>query len=94
MTRIQTLLAALLATAPLVARAGDGDHDRDDRRFKHLFLIMMENHGTDQILGNTVDAPFINELAGHSGVAWRYYGVTHPSLPNYLALFSGSFQGI
>jgi len=94
MTRIQTLIAILLATAPLVARADDGDHDRDDRRFKHLFLIMMENHGTDQILGNHVDAPFINELAGHSGVAWRYYGVTHPSLPNYLALFSGSHQGI
>jgi hypothetical protein len=94
MTRILTLIATLLTTAPLVARADDGDHERDDRRFKHLFLIMMENHGTDQILGNHVDAPFINELAGHSGVAWRYYGVTHPSLPNYLALFSGSFQGI
>jgi hypothetical protein len=96
MRRILPFVAALITLSPSAGLAGDdGDHDRDDRRrFKHIFLIMMENHGTDQILGNHVDAPFINELAGHSGVAWRYYGVTHPSLPNYLALFSGSIQGI
>jgi hypothetical protein len=55
---------------------------------------MMENHGTGEILGNPTDAPFTNELARVSGVALNYYGVTHPSLPNYLSLLSGSFQGI
>jgi hypothetical protein len=55
---------------------------------------MMENHGFSQIIGNTADAPFINQLAQHAGVAANYYGVTHPSLPNYLAAVSGSFQGI
>jgi len=72
----------------------DGD-DRDERRGpKHVFFIMMENHGTSEILGNTADAPFINELAGHHGVASSYFGVTHPNLPNYLAALSGDFQGI
>jgi hypothetical protein len=60
----------------------------------HIFYIMMENHQYDQIIGNTVDAPFINQLASQYAIANQYYGVTHPSLPNYLAAMSGSFQGI
>lgn len=61
---------------------------------RHIFYIMMENHGSSQILGNTVDAPYLNQLANNYGVATHYYGVTHPSLPNYLAAISGDFQGI
>ncbi len=63
-------------------------------QLSHLFLIVMENHATSDIIGNTADAPFINQLANQYGVATNYFGVTHPSLPNYLALFSGDFQGI
>jgi len=63
---------------------------------KHIFLIMMENHSTGDIFGNKTDAPYINQLIAQPGVlyATQYFGVTHPSLPNYLALFSGSTQGI
>jgi hypothetical protein len=63
---------------------------------KHIFLIMMENHATEQIFGNKADAPYINDLIKQPGVVYatQYFGVTHPSLPNYLALFSGSTQGI
>ena len=64
------------------------------RHFQHIFFVMMENHGTSEIIGNTADAPFINQLADQGGVAMQYFGVTHPSLPNYLSMFSGSFQGI
>ena len=60
----------------------------------HIFLIMMENHGFSEIVGNTADAPFINKLVSHANVATNYFGVTHPSLVNYLSLFSGDFQGI
>jgi hypothetical protein len=81
-------LAAVLCTVAPAARAVDHG------RFQHVFLIVMENHGTGQILGNLVDAPFTNQLAQHAGVAMNYFGVTHPSLPNYLSLLSGSFQGI
>ena len=59
----------------------------------HIFFIMMENHATSQIIGNTTDAPFINQLAHRYSVATNYHGVTHPSLPNYLAAISGDFQG-
>jgi hypothetical protein len=63
---------------------------------KHVILIMMENHGTDTLLGNKEDAPFLNTLIAERGVryATQYYGVTHPSLPNYLALAAGDDIGI
>jgi hypothetical protein len=63
---------------------------------KHVILIMMENHGTGAIFGNREDAPFLNELITEKGVryATQYYGVTHPSLPNYLALVAGDDMGI
>jgi hypothetical protein len=39
-------------------------------------------------------APYTNSLAGSQGLATHWYGVGHPSLPNYLALVSGSTQGV
>jgi hypothetical protein len=54
----------------------------------------MENHSTDQIFGNTADAPYINQLASQYAISTNYFGVTHPSLPNYLAAISGDFQHI
>jgi acid phosphatase len=53
----------------------------------------MENHSYADIIGNP-DAPFINALARRGALFTRSYAVTHPSEPNYLALFSGSTQGI
>ncbi len=61
---------------------------------KHIFYIMEENHAYNQIIGNRQDAPFINKLAAHNRLATDFHGVTHPSLPNYLAAISGDFQGI
>jgi hypothetical protein len=90
------LTGALIATAGLMTSklVADDGGDQGNRRFQHIFFIMMENHATNQIIGNTVDAPFINQLASHYSVALNYHGVTHPSLPNYLAAISGDFQGI
>ncbi len=61
--------------------------------FRHVFIIMMENEAIDRILGNT-NAPYINSLAQQYAVAANYYGITHPSLPNYIASISGDTQGI
>ncbi|MCA1729420.1 MAG: alkaline phosphatase family protein [Actinobacteria bacterium] len=52
----------------------------------HVFLIMMENRSYDQALGGSYTASLASEYA----VATDYHAVTHPSLPNYLALTSGS----
>ena len=62
--------------------------------FDHVFVIVMENHSYSQIIGNTSQAPYINQLASQYGLATNYFAVTHPSLPNYLALIGGSTFGI
>jgi acid phosphatase len=61
--------------------------------FSHVFTIVLENKSASSVLGSP-DAPYLNGLAGRYGVADAYQGVGHPSQPNYLALFSGSTQGI
>jgi hypothetical protein len=53
----------------------------------------MENKEQGRVLGNA-SAPFLARLAKRGGVAANSYGVRHPSLPNYIALVSGSTQGI
>ncbi|PSR20758.1 MAG: phosphoesterase [Sulfobacillus acidophilus] len=58
---------------------------------RHVFVIMMENHSLDALTWR--DAPYIRELIKHDGYDYSYFGVTHVSLPNYVALVSGSTQG-
>ena len=53
----------------------------------------MENKSFDQIVGAPT-AQYLNSLIAKSGLATAYRAVTHPSQPNYLALFSGSVQGV
>ena len=53
----------------------------------------MENHSYGQIIGSP-SAPYINSLLSSGSLATNYYGVSHPSLPNYLALAGGSTYGI
>ena len=53
----------------------------------------MENHSFDDIIGSG-DAPYINQVAAQHGLAASFYAEAHPSLPNYIAMTSGSTQGI
>ncbi|GAC1514933.1 MAG: hypothetical protein NVS2B16_22440 [Chloroflexota bacterium] len=62
--------------------------------FSHIYVIMMENSSYEDIIGNTTDAPYINQLAQQYSFAANYYGVTHPSEPNYLAATAGDFFGL
>ena len=59
----------------------------------HTVVVVMENHAYGQIIGSP-DTPFINSLARRGALFTSSYAITHPSEPNYLALFSGSTQGI
>jgi hypothetical protein len=87
--------AVLLLTVSLAGSvfAGDRDHDRDRNnrvpQLDHVFVIMMENHGFNQIFNNP-SAPFINQYAKSANLATNYYGVAHPSLTNYLEVVGGS----
>ena len=61
--------------------------------FSHVFLIVMENEESTGVMGNNA-AAYINTLATGHGLATQYFAVSHPSLPNYLALTAGSTFGI
>lgn len=61
--------------------------------YDHIFVIVEENHGYNQIIGNPA-APAINRLAKTYGLATNYTGVADPSAPNYVALIGGNSYGI
>ena len=61
--------------------------------FNHVVVVVLENKSRAQVLGNPA-APAFNAFARRGAVLRAYRGVTHPSLPNYLALVSGSTHGI
>jgi len=62
-------------------------------RVDHVIWIWMENKAYSDVIGSS-SAPYENQLAGACGLATNYHGVTHPSLPNYIAATSGGTQGI
>ena len=61
--------------------------------YDHVFLVVMENEGYNQMVGNEY-APILNALANDYGVATDYRGVADPSEPNYVAMIGGSDFGI
>ncbi len=60
---------------------------------EHVVVVVLENKDTEQVLGNSA-APYVNSLAAAGANLAGMHAETHPSQPNYLALFSGSTQGI
>jgi hypothetical protein len=76
--------ATMPSTVPRSVRVPD---------FKHVVLVVFENHEVSSITGNP-DAPTFNALSRRYATLTNYDAVSHPSLPNYLALVSGSTHGI
>jgi hypothetical protein len=56
----------------------------------HVFVVVMENRGYAEAMAQ----PYTARLAAQYAVATNYHAVSHPSLPNYLALTAGSTFGI
>lgn len=76
------VLSAFLAfVAPTLGASGAKIPD-------HVYVIVLENHSFDAALNSGL-SPFLHTLAGDHGVAACYFAVTHPSLPNYLAMIGG-----
>lgn len=79
-------LAAMLSGA---AAAQQGPVPHGIPHLDHVFVIMMENHGYNQVIGNPQD-PFINKYALEANMGTNYFAVAHPSLTNYLEVVGGS----
>jgi acid phosphatase len=56
-----------------------------------LLVVVMENHSLSQMQGGM---PYTFGLAKRYGYATDYHAITHPSLPNYLAITGGSTYGV
>jgi len=87
--RLQKTAGSLALAALLGACSGGGGH-ADHGSPRHVFLIVMENKSPQQALAGV----YTGHLAATEGVANNYRAITHPSVPNYLALTSGSTWGV
>ena len=86
-------LVAFLAPQANSTYAAGGGNRSGLKNFQHVFVIMMENTSYTSLIGNP-NAPWINFAAANYGLATSYFGVAHPSQPNYIAATSGSTQGV
>ena len=62
-------------------------------RGSRIVVVVLENAEYGEVIGSS-SAPYVNSLARRYGLMTQSYAMRHPSLPNYLALTSGSTQGI
>ena len=78
----------------------DGDNDADDAAaitptpatsITHVVTIMEENHSISTVTASTM--PYLTSLGNTYAKATGLQAITHPSLPNYFAITSGSTQG-
>jgi hypothetical protein len=94
------VLAALVAcgsastrAGPLQTRPSPKVRLATGQRPAHIAVLLMENEEYGDIIGSS-STPYINRLARRYALATQMYAVTHPSLPNYLALTGGFTFGI
>lgn len=93
------IAAGLALGATAVASASPSSNQRSEHEhsqqaaFDHIFVIMLENHSQSSVIDDA-NAPYLTGLAHTYSMADNYYGVTHPSMPNYLASIAGDNFGI
>src|SRR3981189_3764188 len=92
---IRKIAAVGLSTALLAAPvfANEGAVPKGVPRLDHVFVIVIENHGYSQIIGNP-HTPVANSYADSANTATNYFAVAHPSLTNYLEVVGGSNFGV
>lgn len=92
---VAALAATALTAAAFSASASASEHPTPRRAVKidHLYVIMLENHSKSSVIDDA-NAPYLTGLAHTYTMADHYYGVTHPSMPNYIAAIAGDNFGI
>jgi len=90
---VSVVICAGLAIAESGAKADTAFTAERLPRPDHVVVVVEENKAYRQIVGSAA-AQYLNRLAHDAAVFTNSFAVTHPSQPNYLALFSGSTHGI
>ena len=60
----------------------------------HVVIVMEENHSYADIINTSSSTTYFNSLASQGALLTDSFAVTHPSEPNYMALFGGSTFGL
>lgn len=76
-----------------------GWRDQPPRTWEHVVWVVLENHSFGDLIGDPgspaeATSPYLNRLARSCGLATDFRAITHPSLPNYLAMVSGRTGGV
>jgi phosphatidylinositol-3-phosphatase len=91
---VGTVVGPMTASAGPAQSSTRGASPAGVPKLKHVFVIMMENTSYDDLLSpSNTNTTFIQQLASNNGLATNYFGVTHVSLPNYIAATSGQTWG-
>jgi hypothetical protein len=53
---------------------------------KHIFVVILENESGSAAARD----PYLGQLAARGATLTRYFGVAHPSQPNYIAMLAGA----
>ncbi len=85
------VLAALAVAAGSAGATSTASISRSGSGYSHVVVVIEENYGGPAIVGGG-QAPYLKSLAAQGEYFPNYRGVSHPSEPNYMALFSGSTQ--
>ena len=95
MLKKAAILCLFVAAVATTARAQERDVSKSIPRLDHVFVVVMENHGYQQIIANP-NEPYLNSLiaSGKVNLATNYFAIGHPSLTNYLEIVGGSNFGV
>ena len=90
MVAVFVLISVELSSFALRAFSQPRSDVQSGRHFDHVVIVVLENQGTREALDDANIASLVK------GGAWfsNYYGLAHPSLPNYLAIVAGSTFGV
>ncbi|HEY6962922.1 MAG TPA: alkaline phosphatase family protein [Gaiellaceae bacterium] len=81
-----------VAAAVVVAATAAAPRQAPVPRLAHVVVVVLENRERSDVIGG--GSPLLTSYAHRYADLTSYYAVAHPSLPNYLALVSGSTDGI
>ena len=85
-TRVPTLTPISTVTATAIPKPLIPNFDQ-------IVILIFENKEFGTVIGNP-DMPNFNRLANDYTLLTQFYAVTHPSLPNYIAMIGGDTLGI
>ena len=99
MNRILLALSISMATTLICAGCGGVSHPGSGTTTPatasadHVILVVLENHGFSEVIGNPA-MPYLNSLASAHGLAASYFADAHPSIPNYFMMTTGSLETV